>query len=91
MGVKLDKRENARWTIYVPRETDVALRRYLAQMGLRMSEFIADAVRWRLFDLNITAARKKNVDVPGVEIEDAMEQALAEARAERFKKPVWSG
>lgn len=51
-----------------------------------LSEFVADAVRWRLFDLNVTAARAKNVDVASGEIEDAIEQALVNVRAERFRK-----
>lgn len=87
----MDEPENVRWTISVPKETDVALRTYLAQMGLKkgtLSEFVADAVRWRLFDLNLSAAREKNADVPADEIEDAIEQALTEVRAERFRKPV---
>lgn len=83
--------DSVRWTISVPKETDVSLRTYLAQAGLRkgnLSEFVADAVRWRLFDLNVTAARARNADVSSEEIEDAIEEALAEVRAERFRKPV---
>jgi hypothetical protein len=80
-----------RWTISVPKETDVSLRTYLAQEGLRkgdLSGFVAEAVRWRLFDLNVTAARAKNADVPSEEIEEAIEKALAEVRAERFRNPI---
>ena len=83
--------DNVRWTLSVPKDTDVALRTYLAQTGLKkgnLSEFVADAVRWRLFDLNLTAARAKNAGAPPDEIEDAIEKALAEVRAERFRKPV---
>jgi hypothetical protein len=80
-----------RWTISVPRETDVSLRTFLAQEGMRkgdLSDFVAEAVRWRLFDLNVSAARAKNAGVPSEEIEDAIEEALTEVRAERFRKPV---
>lgn len=83
--------DTIRWTISVPRETDVALRTFLAQTGLKkgnLSEFVADAVRWRLFELNVASARARNADVPGEEIEDAIEEALAEVRAERFRKPL---
>lgn len=85
--------ENAavRWTISVPKETDISLRTYLAQEGMRkgdLSDFVADAVRWRLFDLNVSAARAKNVGVPSEEIEDAIEEALTEVRAERFRTPL---
>lgn len=87
----MDESDNVRWTISVPKETDVALRTYLARTGLKkgnLSEFVADAVRWRLFDLNVSAARAMNADEPPEEIEDAIEQALKEVRAERFRKPV---
>ncbi len=87
----MEESENVRWTISVPKETDVSLRTYLAQVGLKkgnLSKFVADAVRWRLFDLNVSAARAKNADVPPEEIEDAIEKALTEVRAERFRKPV---
>lgn len=87
----MDEPENVRWSISVPKETDVALRTYLAQTGLKkgtLSDFVADAVRWRLFDLNMSAARATNADVPGDEIEDAIELALTEVRAERFRKRV---
>lgn len=87
----MDERDNVRWTISVSKETDVALRTFLARTGLKkgnLSEFVADAVRWRLFDLNVSAARAVNADAPTEEIEDAIEQALTEVRAERFRKPV---
>jgi len=87
----MEESDNVRWTISVPKETDVSLRTYLAQMGLKkgdLSEFVADAVRWRLFDLNVSAARARNADLPSEEIEDAIETALMEVRAERFRKPV---
>ena len=80
-----------RWTVSVPKETDTSLRTYLAQSGVRkgdFSEFVAEAVRWRLFDLNVTAARARNAGLPPEDIEDAIEQALGEVRAERFRKPI---
>lgn len=83
-----------RWTISVPKETDISLRTYLAQEGLRkgdLSEFVAEAVRWRLFDLNVTAARAKNAGTSSEAIEDAIEEALAEVRAKRFRKPGLCG
>ena len=87
----MDESDNVRWTISVPKETDVALRTFLARTGLKkgnLSEFVADAVRWRLFELNVSAARAVNTDVTSEEIEDSIEEALKEVRAERFRKPV---
>jgi len=87
----MDNSGSVRWTISVPKETDVLLRTFLAQTGLKkgdLSEFVANAVRWRLFDLNVAAARAKNADVSSEEIEDAIEQALVAVRAERFRNPA---
>jgi len=87
----MDDPDSVRWTITVPKETDVALRTFLAQTGLRkghLSEFVADAVRWRLFDLNVSSARAGNESAQTDDIEDAIEAALAEVRAERFRKPL---
>jgi hypothetical protein len=47
---------------------------------------VADAVRWQLFHLNLEAAQAHNLDVPSEQIEDEIEQALAEVRKERFAK-----
>ena len=87
--MKAIEETNTRWTIFVPRDTDVSLRTYLAQAGLKkggLSKFVADAVRWRLFDLNVKAARAHNLGLSSDEIEDEIEQALTEVRAERFAK-----
>jgi hypothetical protein len=87
----MEDSETVRWTVSVPKETDISLRTYLAKTGLKkgdLSEFVADAVRWRLFDLNVTAARAANMDSRSEEIEDAIEQALTEVRAGRFRKRV---
>ena len=89
--MKTTEETNARWTIFVPKDTDVSLRTYLAQAGLKkggLSKFVADAVRWRLFDLNVKAARAHNLGVASDQIEDEIEQALTEVRDERFAKRV---
>ena len=49
-------------------------------------DFVADAVRWQLFHLNVEAAQAHNADVPSEQLEDEIEQALAEVRKERFAK-----
>jgi hypothetical protein len=83
--------ETVRWTIFVPKKTDLSLRTHLAQSGLKrgsLSKFVADAVAWRLFDLNVAASKAHNQQVSSDVIEDEIEQALAEVRAERFAKRV---
>ncbi len=80
---------NVRWTIFVPKDTDLSLRTHLAKAGLRkgaLSKFVADAVRWQLFHLNVATAQAHNRDVPSEQIEDEIEQALDEVRKVRFAK-----
>ena len=83
--------DNVRWTIFVPKDTDLSRRTHLAQGGLKkgsLSKFVADAVAWRLFDLNVAVAQAHNQAVPSRKIEDEIEQALDEVRRERFANPA---
>lgn len=82
--------ESVRWTLTISQDTDVALRTYLAQSGLKkgdLSKFVEEAVDWRLMKMNIAAARIRNVHLRPNEIESAVDQALSEVRAERFARP----
>ena len=41
------------WTISVSKETDIALRTFLTQRGMKkgdISKFVEEAVKWRVFD-----------------------------------------
>jgi hypothetical protein len=80
-----------RWTISVPKETDLSLRNYLAKTGLKkdsLSDFVAQAVRWRLFDLNVNAARARSSGLASSEIEDSIDRALTQVRSARSRKPA---
>ena len=75
-----------RWTLVVSRETDLALRTYLAQRGLKkgdLSRFVEDAVRWRVLDRTVSEVKARNAALPPEEIEAAIEEALEVIRAER--------
>jgi hypothetical protein len=81
--------ETVRWTIFAPRKTDLSLRTHLARAGLKrgsLSKFVAEAVAWRLFDLNVAASKAHNRDVPSDVVEDEIEQALSQVRARRHSK-----
>lgn len=81
--------DSVRWTLSVSKETDVTLRTFLARSGLKkgdLSKFVEDAVQWRLMKLNIAEARARNAHLRPEEIEDAVDQALSEVRAERFAR-----
>jgi hypothetical protein len=80
-----------KWTVSVSRETDVALRTHLASQGAKkgdLSRFVAEAVSWRLMELNLAAAQEHNRAVSGDVLDAEIDQALAEVRAERFKRPL---
>lgn len=75
--------EITRWTVNVASETDIDVRTYLAQRGMKkgdLSRFIEDAVKWRLLDLTLTEARAGFSDLSKVDMEALVEGALADAR-----------
>jgi hypothetical protein len=83
--------DNVRLTIFLPKDTDLLLRTHLARAGMckgAISKFVADAARWQLLHLNLEAAQAHNLDVSSAQIEDEIEQALAEVRKKRFAKHV---
>ena len=78
--------DSIRWTIKVSKGTDISLRSYLAQHGLKkgdLSKFVEEAVRWRVLDKTVAEVRERNVNVSDEEIEAAIDEALAAVRIER--------
>ena len=76
--------ESVRWTVKVSRETDVALRTYLAQTGLRkgdLSKFIEEAVRWRVLDRTTAAIRARLAGTSTDDLQALIDDAVAQARA----------
>ena len=77
--------DSIRWTIKVSKGTDISLRSYLAQHGMKkgdLSKFVEEAVRWRVLDKTVSEVRERNANVPDEEIEAAIEEALTAVRAE---------
>ena len=71
----------------VSKDTDVALRSFLAQRGLKkgdLSRFVEDAVKWRVFNETLTEVREKFADLPPDELQAMIDEACASVRAERF-------
>lgn len=78
--------DSIRWTIKVSKGTDISLRSYLAQHGMKkgdLSKFVEEAVRWRVLDKTVSEVRERNANVPSEDIEAAIDEALAAVRAER--------
>ena len=75
--------DTTRWTVSVSKETDIAVRSFLAQRGLKkgdLSKFIEDAVRWRVLDQTVAEARSKFADMPADELQALLDGAVAETR-----------
>lgn len=75
--------DTTRWTVSVSRDTDIAVRSFLAQRGMKkgdLSKFIEEAVKWRVFDQTLAEAREKFADMPADMLEGAIEEAIAAAR-----------
>ncbi len=72
-----------RWTVSVSRATDITVRSFLAQRGLKkgdLSKFIEEAVKWRVLDQTIAEARSKFADLGAEELQAVIEEAVAAAR-----------
>ncbi len=78
---------SVRWTIKVSKDTDAAVRDFLAQRGLEkgdLDKFVEDTVRWRVFNVTVADVKAHNEGVPVEDIEAAIDEALEAVRAERF-------
>lgn len=81
--------DTTRWTVSVSKETDIAVRSFLAQRGLKkggLSKFIEEAVKWRVLDQTIAEARGKFADTPPKELESVIDEAVAAAREAHVPK-----
>ncbi len=78
--------DTTRWTVSVSRETDIAVRSFLAQRGMKkgdLSKFIEEAVKWRVFNQTLADVRDKFADMPPDELESLIDEAVVAARQER--------
>jgi hypothetical protein len=75
---------NARWSLVVSRDTDIALRQFLASHGGGhkgdLSRFVEEAVRAHILDLAAIAAKTENAAYSQADIEDAIDEALTWVR-----------
>lgn len=75
-----------RWTVSVSKDTDIAVRSFLAQRGLKkgdLSKFIEEAVKWRVLDQTIEEARAGFDDLTPAEVQALADEALAATRLSR--------
>jgi hypothetical protein len=72
-----------RWTVSVSKDTDIVVRSFLAQRGLKkgdLSKFIEEAVRRRVLDRTMAEARSKFADMTPEALETVIDEAVAAAR-----------
>lgn len=72
---------NTRWSLVVSRETDKALRQFLAEHGggrkVDLSRSVEEAVCTHMQELAATAAKKNNAQFSQQMIDKAIDEALA--------------
>jgi hypothetical protein len=75
---------NVRWTVKISKDTDIAVRTYLAKRGMKkgdLSKFIEEAVRWRVFDRVVAETKARNKRARKKDIDAAVEAALGSVRS----------
>jgi len=78
-----------RWTVSVSKETDIAVRTFLAQRGLKkgdLSKFIEDAVRRQVMDQTIAEARAQFSDLDAADMDALIDEAVTAVRRRRKPK-----
>lgn len=75
-----------RWTVKVSKETDIAVRSYLAQKGLKkgdLSKFIEQAVQKEVLSRTVQGIQQRNAHLPADELQSLIDEACADVRTER--------
>jgi len=78
---------STRWNLVISEQTNLAVRSFLAQRGFKkgdLSNFVEDAVRWRVLDQTITQARAGFDAIEPQEAENLLDEALSEVRQVRL-------
>ena len=79
-----------RWTVSVSRDTDIAVRSFLAQRGMKkgdLSRFIEDAVKWRVLEQTMAEARSGFADLPSDAVEALVDEAVMDVRQTKRDAP----
>ena len=78
-----------RWTVSVSRDTDIAVRSFLAQRGLKkgdLSKFIEQAVRAHVFHCAVEDIKARNAGTDPDELQTLIDDMVRGVRAERRAK-----
>lgn len=77
-----------RWTVTVSKDTDIAVRSLLAQRGLKkgdLSNFVEEAVKWRVFEQTLAEARAEFADLTPESLQDLIAEATEAVRNDMRK------
>jgi hypothetical protein len=75
--------DTTRWTVSVSKETDIAVRSFLAQRGMKkgdLSKFIEDAVKWRVLEQTMAEARGAFADLAPEALDALLDEAVTATR-----------
>jgi len=81
-----------RWTVIVSKDTDVAVRSYLAEHGGKkgdLSKFIEHAVQKEVLRAMVQDVRARNTDIPADELQALIDEECAAVRKEFWKDRRW--
>ena len=81
-----------RWTVKVSKDTDTALRSYLAQRGGKkgdLSKFIERAVRKEVLRATVRDIQERNAGLPGEKVQALIDEACAAVRSEFWQDRSW--
>ena len=81
--------QSTRLTISWSKDTDLALRSHLGSQGLKkgaLSQFIEDAVKWRLFNQTVDEVQEAFAGVPAGELEAMIGDAVKSVRKEKHQE-----
>jgi Ribbon-helix-helix domain len=79
-----------RWTVKVSKDTDISLRSYLAQQGMKkgdLSKFIEQAVQKEVFARTVAAIEMRHAGTKAHDIDASIDDALKSVRAEMWGTP----
>jgi hypothetical protein len=81
-----------RWTVKVSKETDIAVRTYLAERGGKkgdLSKFIERAVQKEVLRATVHDIQQRNADLPGDEVQALIDEACGAVRSEFWRDRSW--
>ena len=81
-----------RWTVKVSKETDIALRSFLAERGGKkgdLSKFVEHAVRKEVLRATVRDIQQRNAGLPGDEVQALIDEACAAVRSELWRERSW--